>query len=131
MKIKIYKKLRDRDQHDWVLKYLTSEIRLTPDSYLWTRIKAHLKKPGGASEVNFRGLFARTSVALRWALPLILLITMSFGIYVGFELSIEFHRHTGLGNDFQQTYENVEMELIPGAGLEKPIVPLQLEIAGE
>ncbi len=36
---------KDKNQYDWVIKYLDDDRKLTAPPYLWTRIRAHINSP--------------------------------------------------------------------------------------
>lgn len=130
MKINWFTGNKKSNAHDWVLPYFKSPVKFSPDPYLWTRIKARLTAPDRLPEPADRW-FQAVSDAVHWALPLILLITISFGIYIGFELSNDFHQFYHSGETVIHPLPDPTMELMRELDLDKQMAPLSPEILDE
>lgn len=86
MKIHLFKSRLDRQKYDWVLTYLQSHFTITPNPFLWTRIRAQLaslpKPDPAAARIHFTKAWL-----WRWAFPFIFIITLSLGAYIGFKFA--------------------------------------------
>ncbi len=80
---------KDRGQFDWVGKYFKDKEKLTASPYLWTRIKAGIQAEENQYSAS-RALSGKVESLLRWSLPLILVLSLTFGVYVGKELSSDY-----------------------------------------
>ena len=123
MKIKFPDLRKNYHKHDWVLTYLHSEIRLKSNPFLWMRIRSHLISLTPPRD-RFPELISRVTVIWRIALPLILIITLSFGAYIGFELANDLQNHKELEKQAQQQTVPPEMEPI----LDHDLDPLNLNL---
>jgi len=86
MKIHLFKKRPDRHKYDWVLPYLQSHITLTPNPFLWNRIRAHLTSLPTPDYATAGLPFTRVW-GWRWAFPFIFIMTITLGVYIGFKFA--------------------------------------------
>ncbi len=90
-------------KYDWVFQHLKSRFMLEASPYLWTRIKANLES--GEIARGDRGNFLSEGIlSLRWALPFLLVISVSFAVFIGVKLSRDFDKFVQNPDKFY-TYE--------------------------
>ncbi len=80
---------RHPQKYDWVLAYLQSHVYLKPSQFLWSRLRAHLRSLPEEYGLSSAPRFMVAGV-WRWAFPLIFLITISLGAYIGFTFADNF-----------------------------------------
>lgn len=129
MKGKIKKKA-EKDRYNWVLRHLKSNTRLKSNPYLWTRIQAHLESR--KNSISEESRYAKNTELLQRALPLILLVTISIGIFVGFQLSTDIQSYTeSAGDRTKMILKEYETTLLPEEPHDLQLPALKMEVQDE
>ena len=88
MKFRIISREKDQGQYDWVFDYFDERQKVSAPPYLWTRIHTRLRQ----NSDWITGMLLRRKLyrALKVAFPLMLLLVIGSGIFIGKELSDNF-----------------------------------------